>query len=54
MLKIPKAWWLFFNYQTNNGQRKTPEIGKEILAVDPTFRPTEVDLLIGDPAKAQN
>jgi len=31
------------------------EIGKEVLAVDPTyFRPTEVDLLIGDPSKANN
>ena len=30
------------------------EIGKEILSIDPTyFRPTEVDLLIGDPAKAK-
>jgi GDPmannose 4,6-dehydratase len=30
------------------------EIGKEILAVDPKyFRPTEVDLLIGDPSKAR-
>jgi GDPmannose 4,6-dehydratase len=29
------------------------EIGKEIVAVDPEyFRPTEVDLLIGDPTKA--
>jgi GDPmannose 4,6-dehydratase len=29
------------------------EIGKEILAIDPKyFRPTEVDLLIGDPTKA--
>ncbi len=29
------------------------QIGKEILAVDPKyFRPTEVDLLIGDPTKA--
>jgi GDPmannose 4,6-dehydratase len=29
-------------------------IGKEILAVDPRyFRPTEVDLLIGDPTKAK-
>ncbi|WP_282134866.1 GDP-mannose 4,6-dehydratase [Seonamhaeicola maritimus] len=29
------------------------EIGKEVLAVDPKyFRPTEVDLLIGDPSKA--
>ena len=30
------------------------EIGKEVLAVDPKyFRPTEVDLLIGDPSKAK-
>lgn len=30
------------------------EIGKEVLAVDPNyFRPTEVDLLIGDPSKAR-
>lgn len=30
------------------------KIGKEILAVDPKyFRPTEVDLLIGDPTKAR-
>jgi len=30
------------------------EIGKEILSVDPQyFRPTEVDLLIGDPTKAR-
>jgi GDPmannose 4,6-dehydratase len=30
------------------------EIGKQILAVDPKyFRPTEVDLLIGDPTKAE-
>lgn len=30
------------------------EIGKEILAVDPKyFRPTEVDLLIGDPTRAK-
>lgn len=29
--------------------------GKEVLSVDPTyFRPTEVDLLIGDPSKAKN
>ncbi len=31
------------------------EMGKEVLAVDPKyFRPTEVDLLIGDPSKANN
>ena len=30
------------------------EIGKEVLSVDPTyFRPTEVDVLIGDPSKAK-
>ncbi len=29
------------------------EIGKEVIAIDPAyFRPTEVDLLIGDPTKA--
>lgn len=31
------------------------EIGKEVIAVDPQyFRPTEVDLLIGDASKAKN
>ncbi len=31
------------------------EIGKEVLSVDPKyFRPTEVELLIGDPSKAKN
>ncbi|MFL0162385.1 GDP-mannose 4,6-dehydratase [Aquirufa salirivi] len=30
------------------------ELGKEVLAIDPRyFRPTEVELLIGDPTKAQ-
>jgi GDPmannose 4,6-dehydratase len=30
------------------------EIGKEVLCVDPGyFRPTEVDILIGDPTKAK-
>lgn len=30
------------------------EIGKEVLSIDPKyFRPTEVDLLIGDPSKAK-
>ena len=30
------------------------EIGKEVLSMDPAyFRPTEVDLLIGDPTKAK-
>ena len=37
---------------TNNG--KLPEIGKVVLAVDPNyFRPTEVDMLIGDATKAR-
>ncbi|WP_298766065.1 GDP-mannose 4,6-dehydratase [uncultured Polaribacter sp.] len=36
---------------TNNQQ---PKEGQEVLSVDPTyFRPTEVDLLIGDPTKAK-
>jgi GDPmannose 4,6-dehydratase len=31
-----------------------PQIGSEILSIDPEyFRPTEVDLLIGDPSKAK-
>ncbi|WP_207435344.1 GDP-mannose 4,6-dehydratase [Sabulibacter ruber] len=31
------------------------EIGREVVAVDPRyFRPTEVELLIGDPSKAKN
>jgi len=31
------------------------EIGKEVLSIDPKyFRPTEVDLLVGDPSKAKN
>jgi GDPmannose 4,6-dehydratase len=38
----------------NNAKFKI-EIGKEVLAVDPKyFRPTEVELLIGDPSKANN
>ena len=37
-----------------NNPKYQLEIGKEILSVDPTyFRPTEVDLLIGDPTKAK-
>jgi len=39
--------------QTTNNELR-PEIGKEVLSIDPTyFRPTEVDLLIGDPKKAK-
>ena len=37
----------------NNPEYQLP-VGKEILAVDPAyFRPTEVELLIGDPSKAK-
>jgi GDPmannose 4,6-dehydratase len=36
-----------------NNPKYQLEIGKEVLAIDPKyFRPTEVDLLIGDPTKA--
>ncbi len=36
-----------------NNKEYQIEIGKEVLSVDPKyFRPTEVDLLIGDPTKA--
>jgi len=42
------------NEQQTTSNEKQLEIGKEILSVDPTyFRPTEVDLLIGDPTKAK-
>ena len=38
-----------------NDARFQVAIGKEVIAVDPKyFRPTEVDLLIGDASKAQN
>jgi GDPmannose 4,6-dehydratase len=38
-----------------NNKEFQVEIGKEVLSVDPSyFRPTEVDLLIGDPSKAKN
>tara|TARA_R110002033_G_scaffold69140_1_gene120523 strand:+ start:6082 stop:7260 length:1179 start_codon:yes stop_codon:yes gene_type:complete len=55
--KYNKATSTLSEVEGNNGQRKTdnelPAIGKEVLAVDPKyFRPTEVDLLIGDPTKA--
>ncbi len=37
-----------------NNSEYTVEIGKEVVAVDPRyFRPTEVELLIGDPTKSQ-
>ncbi len=41
--------------KTCNNKDFQLEIGKEVLSVDPSyFRPTEVDLLIGDPSKAKN
>ena len=37
-----------------NNPKFQVEIGKEVVAIDPRyFRPTEVDLLIGDPTKAK-
>ena len=37
-----------------NNEKYKLKIGKEVLSVDPSyFRPTEVDLLIGDPSKAK-
>jgi len=42
------------NEQQTTSNKKRPEIGKEVLSIDPNyFRPTEVDLLIGDPTKAK-
>ncbi len=42
-------------YEANVGNfASAPEIGKEIIKVDPAyFRPTEVELLIGDPTKSK-
>ncbi|MDB4280379.1 GDP-mannose 4,6-dehydratase [Flavobacteriaceae bacterium] len=38
-----------------NNAKYQLEIGKQVLSIDPTyFRPTGVDLLIGDPSKAKN
>ena len=37
-----------------NNEEFQLEVGKEVLSIDPSyFRPTEVDLLIGDPTKAK-
>ena len=37
-----------------NNEKFQLELGKEVLSIDPAyFRPTEVDLLIGDPTKAK-
>ena len=39
---------------SSSNKKYNLEIGKEVLGVDPKyFRPTEVDLLIGDPTKAK-
>jgi GDPmannose 4,6-dehydratase len=39
---------------TNNGRNKTIKVGQVVVKVDPRYyRPTEVDLLIGDATKAQ-
>jgi GDPmannose 4,6-dehydratase len=39
---------------SGSANRKQPAIGQEVLSVDPKyFRPTEVDLLIGNPTKAK-
>jgi GDPmannose 4,6-dehydratase len=56
--KYSKASGISNVVEENNDQRTTtnvqPALGKEVLSVDPTyFRPTEVDLLIGDPTKAK-
>jgi GDPmannose 4,6-dehydratase len=56
--KYSKATGISNPVEENNDQRPTtnvqPALGKEVLSVDPTyFRPTEVDLLIGDPTKAK-
>ena len=43
-----------YNEQQATSNEKQPEIGKEVLSIDPNyFRPTEVDVLIGDPTKAK-
>ena len=41
--------------KSSNDKEFQIEIGKEVLSVDPSyFRPSEVDLLIGDSSKAKN
>ena len=42
------------NNEKRPAKNGLPAIGQEVLSVDPSyFRPTEVDLLIGDPTKAK-
>ena len=49
-----KAKELMRKVSCKNEQLNQLKIGKEVLNVDPKyFRPTEVDLLIGDPTKAK-
>ncbi len=44
---------IFKSLITNYGSLITDLLGREVIAVDPRyFRPTEVDLLLGDPTKA--
>ena len=41
-------------FEKTTGKNNTLQIGQEVIFVDPRyFRPTEVDLLIGDPTKSQ-
>ena len=41
-------------FEKTTGKNNTLQIGQEVVFVDPRyFRPTEVDLLIGDPTKSQ-
>lgn len=41
--------------EATGGLVNPPKVGKEIIAIDPKyFRPTEVDLLVGDPSKSIN
>ena len=49
---LTKCWKAFVT--ACNHKDYQIEIGKEVLSIDPTyFRPTEVDLLLGDPTKAK-
>ena len=54
--KIKDITKIKLNFKTPQKKKNlyTREIGKEVLCVDPKyFRPTEVDLLIGDASKAK-
>jgi GDPmannose 4,6-dehydratase len=44
----------FYSIVKSNDTKLRVKVGQEVLAIDPFyFRPTEVDLLIGDPSKAK-